>query len=66
MFCSYMMTVRPVLESIVIANDITMTTDSKNLFSISMGPLLLDKKAWKDIESYLLFSLWIGLYLVKL
>ena len=23
-----------------------------------MGPILLDKEAWKDIESYLLFSLW--------
>ena len=29
------------------------------------APILLEKEAWKDIDSYLLFCLWTGLCLVK-
>ena len=35
------------------------------LFLYLWVPILLDKEAWNDIESYFLFSVWTGLCLVK-
>ena len=49
---------RSVLENLL-ASDLLI------LFVYLWVPILLDKEAWKDIESYLLFSLWTGLCLVK-
>ena len=49
---------RSVLENPLV-NDLLI------LFLYLWVPILLDKEAWNDIESYLLFSVWTGLCLVK-
>ena len=48
---------RSVLENPLV-NDLLI------LFLYLWVPILLDKEAWNDIESYLLFSVWTGLCLV--
>ena len=45
--------------------DNPLVNDLLILFLYLWVPILLDKEAWNDIESYLLFSVWTGLCLVK-